>query len=367
MRSPGKGACLSALGVVAALAATPAHAADGSLLVVIEAPPALGADAAEIRRAIGAELRVSVAAPTQTASDRSERALIVALERDRIAMSLRASDAAPTVRVIPAPADHAAWLHAIAWLAGNLARDQVSPIIAQMPPESPPAATAPALPASLPATEPPPAPPATPPAAAPAAPPPLPDFPPGPAIAVRVARRTPPSPLRWSVTGSIGPLVAGLGHQSSYPWSAGFGLEPSTMWQIAVQRRRERERLVVGGALEGTYNNSGNGVGPQLIGAEVFVGADWPHKYCTLEATIGAGPEAASTVGIDTYTAMNGGFSSGTYVTYYLDLFARGSVAATVPLSGALEGVLQLGAHLNASRNEQWFAASTIGVRYTLP
>lgn len=363
MRSPAEWWCLLGMAIVVTSTARPARAAEEPLLVVVEAPPALGTDAAEIRRAIGDALRMPVAAPTQTTSVESDRALIVAFDRDRITMSLRANDAAPIVRVIPAPADHAAWLRAITWLAENLARDQVSPIIAQMPSVPSPTATASALPAGPPVTESP----AAPPTAAPVAPPPFADFPPGPTIAVRVEPRVPPSRLRWSVTGSIGPLIAGVGHQPSSDWSTTAGLEPSTMWQIAVQRRRERDRLVVGGTLEGTYNHSGNGVGPQLIGAEVFVGADWPHKYCTLEATIGLGPEAASAVSLEGFTTAGGSFSSSPYFTYHLDLFVRGAVAAAVPLSGALEGILQLGVHLNASRDEQWFAASTIGVRYTLP
>ena len=70
-------------------------------------------------------------APTQTATEPTARALIVALKHDRIAMSLRTSDAAPVVRTIPAPPDRAARLRAIPWLAGNLARHQVSPIVAE--------------------------------------------------------------------------------------------------------------------------------------------------------------------------------------------------------------------------------------------
>ncbi len=126
MNRPGKG-CFVGLGVFVALVAGPARAADGPLLVVVEAPPALDADAAEIRRAIGTELRSRTVAPMKTPTETSDRALIVALDRDRIAMSLRTSDAAPIARSIPAPPEHAARLRAIAWLAGNLARESGRP------------------------------------------------------------------------------------------------------------------------------------------------------------------------------------------------------------------------------------------------
>ena len=52
-----KGSCLVGIGIFVAFSGRPARAAEGPLLVVVEAPPALDADAAEIRRAIGVELR----------------------------------------------------------------------------------------------------------------------------------------------------------------------------------------------------------------------------------------------------------------------------------------------------------------------
>ncbi len=129
-----KGSCLLGMGILVVFSGQPASAAEGPLLVVVEAPPALDADAAEIRRAIGVELRSQTIAPMKRSADPPERALIVAFDRDRIAMSLRTNDSMPVVRDIPAPTDRAARTRAIAWLAGNLARDQVTPIVAE--PES---------------------------------------------------------------------------------------------------------------------------------------------------------------------------------------------------------------------------------------
>ena len=138
MNAPLKGWCLVGLAACVALIGRGARASDAPLLVVVEAPPALDADAAEIRRVIGGELRSPTVAPTQNASEVGDRTLIIALERDRMTMSLHTNDASPVVRAIRLPAERDARLRAIAWLAGNLVRDQVSPILSEAPPEPPP-------------------------------------------------------------------------------------------------------------------------------------------------------------------------------------------------------------------------------------
>jgi hypothetical protein len=349
-----------------ALLVRPARAAEGPLLVVVEAPPALEADAAEIRRAISTELHARAIAPMSTPAEVPGRALIVALDRDRIVMSLRANDGTSVARVIPAPGEHAARLRAIVWLAGNLARDQVSAILAEAPPEASPLAAIPTLPVTSAATEPP---------SAATGPPPKLALPStaasasgtGETLSIRAQPQPPPGPLRWSISGSIGPVIADVERSFGATWSS-LGFQPSTAWQIAVQRRREHERLVIGGRLEGTYNHSGNGQGPQLLGAELFVGSDWRFRHFTLEATIGAGPEAANILQHESiaygYPTMNTTYY---FSTYHFDFYAQGAIAAAIPLGGSMEGLLQLGVHLNSSYADNWFAASTIGVRYTLP
>jgi hypothetical protein len=361
-----RGSCLLGMGILVVFSGRLAHAADGPLLIVVEAPPALDADAAEIRKAIGAELRVRTIAPMSTPSEPPGRALIVALDRDRIAMSLRATDGGSIGRVIPAPAEHDARLRAIAWLAGNLARDQVSPILAEGPPESSPVAALPPPPVTEIATETPPAPAAsTPRPALPSNPSPPASDAGGTTISVRADPQSPRGPLRWSISGAIGPVIADV-ERTFGTTDSSFGFQPSTAWQITVQRRREHERLVIGGTLEGTYNHAGNGQGPQLIGVNLFVGADWRVRYCRLEATIGAGPEAGSLLHFDGSVDSTPPQSS-LYYTYQFDLFVQGTLAAAIPLAASWEGVLQLGIHLNSSEQEHWFTASTIGLRYTLP
>ena len=362
--------CLVAMGILVVFFGPAAHAAEGPLLVVVEAPPALDADAAEIRKAIGAELHARTIAPMSTPAEAPGRALIVAFDRDRIAMSLRANDGTTVARVIPAPAEHAARLRAIAWLAGNLARDQVSPILAEGPAEPSALSTIPALPADAVATEPPPAPTVSRPTAAPPSNPlPPPNDGGGPTISVRAEPRHPPGPLRWSISGSVGPVIGGVAQYQGRSWHL-FGPQPSTAWQLTVQRRREHDRLVVGGTLEGTYNEDGNGDGPQLMGADVFVGADWHFRHCDLETTIGAGPEAAlDNQGVVTShaTQMDGYIASiAGYSVYRLDLYGQGTAIAAIPFGGSVEGLVGLGVHLNAFQENNWFATATAGLRYRL-
>ncbi len=349
----------------------PARAADGPLLVVVEAPPAADADAAEIRRAIGTELHSRTVAPMSTPAEAPGRALIVALDRERIAMSLRASDGTSVARVIPAPADHAARLRAIAWLAGNLARDQVSPILAEAPLESSPLATMPVLPTNPIGTEPPPVAsesPAQQPPSSPMAPPsslPLPGDVAG-AISLRTEPKKKPGPLLWSVSGSIGPVMAAFDRGFFYVGQFSVRVHDSTAWQVEVQRRRTNEHLIIGGTFEGTHSNRGDEDSPQLLGVNLFVGAAWQFRFCNLEATIGAGPEAASILQYESVPIGNQ-TESLPYYSYRFALYAKGAIAAAVPLGDSLEGLVELGFHVSSTREESWFGASTIGLRYVLP
>src|SRR5438874_589380 len=96
MRRPGQRWSLLRPGIffvmVVAHLGRSAHAADEPLLVVVEAPPTLDTDAPEIRRAIAAELHARTVAPMSTPAEAPGRVSIVALDHDRIAISLRAND-----------------------------------------------------------------------------------------------------------------------------------------------------------------------------------------------------------------------------------------------------------------------------------
>src|SRR5262245_13333095 len=120
-------------GVVAALLLTAQGAARGAeprLLVSVEVAPGVGVAAADVRRAVGTELGTAVIAARESSADGATDVLLVALDPREIRMSLRAGSAPIVSRAIAAPADRTERLRSIGWLAGNLVRDQVGPIVA---------------------------------------------------------------------------------------------------------------------------------------------------------------------------------------------------------------------------------------------
>jgi hypothetical protein len=366
MKKPAKRSCLLGLIVLVGFGARPVRAADRPLLVVVEAPAAVDADAAEIRRVIGTELRSETVAPMKTQADPPERALIVALDGDRIAMSLRTSDAAPVVRSIPSPPEHAARLRAIAWLAGNLARDQVTPILADARPDISPLAMMPALPAPTDAVSavPPPAP-----AHAATEPPPL---APTETITTRPETR-PAGPRHWSIGIADGPMTNSFlcsSTASSFPAFCAPGAVFGTAWRLELQRRPNGSGFFWGAAVEGT---EGSQFAPQFVGASAFVGSSKRLGRWTLESSAGAGLELSSsleTTVTSNHSSMNGFVS--TITTDYGNgtgrpgLSADGAIAAVHPIWDALDVVCRLGAHLSTVNFSDWYLSGTIGLRYNL-
>ena len=359
--------------VVASLG-LPAHAAEGPLLVVVEAPPSLDADAAEIRKAIGAELRSQTSAPMKTTGEPADRALIVALDGERIAMSLRTGDAAPIGRVIPAPAEHAARLRAIAWLAGNLARDQVTPILAEMEnPPSVPTANVPLVPSASPDTD-----------AAATAPadgsliePPRFEVP-----AATVTAHVDPERHQssWTFGAATGPAIStyGFGHalrQSIFgSWTLGSSLydvfhDYGTIWRVEVRRRAVDSRLFTGFALEGS---TGEGFGQQeIFGGMAFAGSALHFGRWSLEGSLGVGidlderPVPTNPV----VTFGSGGEVSTTYPHDTLlrpSLFAAGGLAVSHPVFESIDLCLAIDAHVSTTDRYDGYLASMIGLRYHL-
>ncbi len=359
-----KGSCLLGMGIFVVFSGQPARAAEGPLLVVVEAPPALDPDAAEIRRAIGVELRSQTIAPMQRSAEPPGRALIVAFDRDRIAMSLRTNDATPIVRDIPTPIDRAARLRAIAWLAGNLARDQVTPIVGEAPAETTPLATIPSI-APAPATEPPPLPSPT---AIPTAV--VPTAPVTPTAAETVAttgKIAPPEnltgPDHWSITFADGPTdnIARYHRRGESGTGSIFG----TAWYLDVQRRSEKNGFLLGAALSGTNGD----FAPEEIGLLVFVGSASRRGRWSFETTVGAGVELGEeSVLSTTLTSDNG--SQQVALTQQNQvrpaLLADAGVAVAHSLWRSVDAVVRLGAHLSTISLDDFFLATTIGLRYNL-
>ena len=372
-----KGSCLVGMGILVLFSGEPARAAEGPLLVVVEAPPALDADAAEIRRAIGVELRSQTIAPMQRHAEPPGRALIVAFDRDRIAMSLRTNDATPLVRDIPAPTDRAARLRAIAWLAGNLARDQVTPIVAEAPADMPSLATIPPATTVTPATEPPPIAEVTPGSVPPGSVPPG-SVPPAPisdvpTISTPAGNGKISAAHFWTIGAADGPttnfpLCSQAYSASTWPQPCAPLAVHGTAWRLELQRRSRSDGFFQGAALEGT---AGSSFSPQLIGASAFVGSSRRHGRWTFESTVGAGLELSYVSDDHTHrdALERPGFQLNVHTTsdsLRPALFAEGAVALAHPISESLDAVLRLGAHVSTNDLSDWFMAATLGLRYNL-
>ena len=362
MNAAAQGSFLFGMGIFVVFSGQPAHAAEGPLLVVVEAPPALDADAAEIRRAIGTELHVRTIAPMSTPAEVPSRALVVALDRDRIAMSLRAGDGAPISRVIPAPAEPAARLRAIAWLAGNLARDQVTPIIAAVEnAPSVPTATDPPPPSASPDTDD---------AASPRSSlePPRFEVP-----AATVTAHVDPErarPASWTIGASSGPAISVYETVHTLRQSI-FGSWPAnsigqvfddtaTIWRIEARHHTKGSRLFDGLALEGS---TGFQTEPVIFGAMGFVGSALHLGRWSLEGSLGAGIEVSKRLDVLLMTTSNGTYGYVTSVTTHNllrpGLFAAVGLGVSHAVFESFDLVLALDAHLSSIDESDGYLAAT--------
>jgi hypothetical protein len=171
----------------------------------------------------------------------------------------------------------------------------------------------------------------------------------------------------WTASVAVGPVIAVLADTTGHLAPPAFGLK-STAWQVELQRRSNNRSFLLGVTLEGTHDQTG---GQQMLGANIFAGKAWRLRHWSMEAALGAGIEAAQILEQDASYAL-GGYGQGSVtirqdVTYSVGVYGQGSVGAAVPISRSLEIFLRLGAHLTPVHSEDWFVASTIGLRYTLP
>jgi hypothetical protein len=329
-----------------------ARGANDPLLVVVESPRGSGLDPAAVRRSIERELVRKVLAPTDAAAARSSQVLLVAFDGRQIAMSLRTGDAAPTARTIPAPPEPATDLRAIAWLAGNLARDQVSPLLA---------APAPALSTSPP-------PPPTPAPESASQPPPLAVTEPAtesrspPVESVRrAAAGTAVETSRWTVSGAGGPTGAAiLGNRS---WPAGTRYNGAA-YQIEVQHQSSPGALLYGAVLQ---------AGPvqHYLGVAGLLGSRWLRPRWYWEATFGLGlelmvlPTASYTY---TNSSMTGPVSMTTVSSQTRPvLYARAVGTFGVPLNRSFDLLASLGLHVTSEEIDTGFGSVTIGLRLRIP
>lgn len=365
MRTPSRSFLLSLI-AIAAIAKT-ARGADERLLVVVESAPGVGVDARDVRQTIGAELGISVVAPTDATAAAASNVLIVSVDRADIRMSLRGSAAGLVARTIPAPLDRPARLRRIGWLAGNLARDQVSGIVAA-PAERGPAtremeiAAADVTPATAPTPDgpapddllPPPAPSAAANSAEPAA-----------IVSARPAKVATSQGPHWAITAASGATGAAFSQDGSATAIREVG------HQLELQHQSSPDALIFGAALDvGTRSPLS---GADLVGIAGFVGTGWRHRRWFVETTAGLGLEVArlpnSSLHVPTIPP-NGGPISETTVNgpFQSLLYLRGVATAGLSITTSLDLVGRVGVHLASAGG---FAADLLsasaGLRFTLP
>jgi hypothetical protein len=350
-----------------AAAAGTARASDERLLVVVESGPGVAVDARDVRQTIGAELGVPVVAPSDAAAAGASNVLIVAVDKSDIRMSLRGSAAGLVARTIPSPLDRPTRLREIGWLAGNLARDQVSGIVA-VPAER--NAEHPTL--LIAAAD-------SPPAGAPlsAVSPPPPD--PSPASAIAAATPAPTEiiaarpfetertrgPL-WAITAAGGPTAA-LALEQDRPST----VVRDTTFQLEIQRQSSPSSFIFGAALD--IGTASRYYGSQLFGMAGFFGSGWHRRNWFLEATAGAGLEVARLPPTIDYTVFNaaGGatMSSETVSSDFQPLlYLRGTGTLGVPIAKSFDFVARVGVHLASSGGFTTdFLSATAGVRFEIP
>jgi hypothetical protein len=310
------------------------------LLVAVEMVPGACCEPVEVRRAVGDELKTRVMAPSSARSAVVPDTLIVSLDRTRIVVSMRAGSDRWVSRGIDAPADPNAQLRAIAWLAGNVARDQVSRLLdapGRAPVPLPEPVTAPALPVA-------------------------------PIASIDVV---PPAEPQSSVVAAAneeasrgsGWQVSAFGGPAYYPMDDSHSILLLD-WQVELQRQRRSPGSIFGFALQ---------VGPatHLLGIAGFLGSQWRRGRWVLEATGGGGIEVGKTMQ-GTVTTVDSS-RTGTYSTVQSAmqigpaLYARGTLTAGIRLGSSAELLARVGLHMTTMGLMHSFLAGTVGLRLDLP
>jgi hypothetical protein len=341
----------------AAVGGTDGDDAGKSLVVAVEVGPGAGVDAGQVRSAIGRELARPIVPFVQLldgplGADEPDL-LLVGLSRERIVMSMRRRREAVVARSLAASGDAAARLRAVAWLAGNVARDQVSPFLrasadlagsglaldaAAPKPEAPLPDPAPRV---VPATEPPPV-----------------EPPPSTSVETLTASAVSPMARReapWSVTAAGGLAIFTRGSEVE-------NLDDLPMtFQAELVRHRPAGWLWGAGLDLGPFSRG-------QLGVAALGGYEHRFGQVRLEATAGLGVENATerfeTTIVDSSTASSTSIvaNRGGIVPY-----GRAFATLSLPLSRAWDLLLRAG--VNApfyGPSDGPLVMSALGVRFNV-
>ena len=325
-----------------------ARGADGPLLVAAEVAPGLDLTPADVRQAVASELGIPVVGSRDAAANTGTDVLLVWLDARELRMSLRTGVAAAVSRTIVMPPDRAGRLRSISWLAGNLGRDQVGPIVAR---GATPAAAADASPATEPARFP-----------AAAA---LHDGA-GPDAIVTSGSTTGErgrTDATWAITVGGGPTVQsyfGGGNWPAFVWGDG-------MYHVDVQHQARPESVLLGLTLEAGPSQAA----PHYLGAAAFIGSGWHGRRFFLEGTVGLGVEALGGRVKRVTLTENSSTGSVSETTTSFEpvpgLYARAQATAGVRFSQDFDVVAQMAVHLSSTGQLGSFLSSTVGLRMRLP
>jgi hypothetical protein len=316
------------------------------LLVVVETGPGAGCDADAVRAAIAAELHAAVVAPTSSSvvalAGPRTNTLLVSIDRERIVVTLRGRRDEDLTRSVAAPAERAARLRVVAWLAGNVARDQLATLVL------PEAVAAAQEAASAPVVE----------ASAPTTPTPTPSSPPAftaPTTVVR-AQSLAESPAlpRWTFSLLGGPAL--MFGEAGVNTPGGFRPSHGTSWNPAVQLEGHR---TIGEWFVGVAADAAPG-STHPFGAAAIGGAHLPIGRLGLEPSVGAG--------VEVFESRTFVFDGPPVSQKIARGFFRATFAATFPLSRQLDAIAQVGGHLTATTSlDGVYALTTFGLRVRLP
>jgi hypothetical protein len=354
------------IGVLIGLSAVKARGAGGDerpLLVSVEVEPGGTADAAQVRRAIGVELGRPVMAVAQRESTAGVGGdpdlLLVSVSRDRIVLSMHRRADETVARDLPVPADRGARLRAIAWLAGNLARDQASSFL-QATADFGAAPPAPAEPAAAPPAPEPDAPrtPATEPP--PVAAPPLPNTAPPDATLMAMEPAPDETPERpWSVLLAVGPGMF-IERQLMFWKTAGSSL------QLEVVRHLPNHWLWGLGLDYGVEDGRGGG-----LFVQGGIEARWGRVRFDTAAGLGIENASVNESTVSTTTLPDGSTQSVVSTTIQssqLGPFGRVFASASYALTPSWDLVVRGGVHRTFTDfGDNTSARGSIGLRYNIP
>jgi hypothetical protein len=367
------GAALIGTAILEASAVRPASGAENNpLLVVVESQSSLGVDAADVRRRIAGELHQAVVSPGDPAAAHAAQVLIVTLDENDIKISMRSGGSVEVSRTIPDVNDRAARLRAVGWLAGNLARDQVGPLLPSLALTPAPKLAVKSTPTASPAG---PAPTTTVlPAVEPSSSGPNPAASPDATVTAHAEPDKASAPARWWITASAGATVSdGCLEVDRWPivtcgatgGGAGSAFVHGSTYQVEVQHRTSDDGTLLGAAIDSGPNS-------HLVGLGGLIGTRRPWGRWYLEATLGAGIEAQR-VSVSTRTVLSSSTEPGPVSNITVSeqvqpaLYARATGSIGIPINRTFDFMARLTAHLSSSSTTTDFIGATAGLRLKVP